>query len=121
MRLLLRVVVLCASFALPLSAAAQYPERPVTLLAGYPPGGLVDIVTRSLAEGMKARFPKGLVGQNRPGAAGAVAVAEMARSRPDGYTIVLTPLSALVIAPQVQELAYKTPEKRDQRNVRRGI
>jgi len=110
MRVLLRVVVLCAAFVLSFSAAAQYPERPVTLLAGYPPGGLVDIVTRSLAEGMKARFPKGLVVQNRPGAAGAVAVAEMARSRADGYTIVLTPLSALVIAPQVQELAYKTPD-----------
>jgi tripartite-type tricarboxylate transporter receptor subunit TctC len=92
------------------SCWAQYPDRPVTLLAGYPPGGLVDVVTRTLAEGMKARFPKGMVIVNRPGAAGAVAVAEVARSAPDGYTLVLTPHSALVIAAQMQDLAYKNPD-----------
>ncbi len=96
-----------------LPAAAQYPERSVTLLAGYPAGGLVDIVARQVAEGMKARFPRGLVVVNRPGAAGSVAVAEVARAQPDGYTIVLTPLSGLVIAPQMSEFAYKTPDDYD--------
>ena len=91
-------------------ALAQYPARPVTLLAGYPPGGLVDSVSRRLADGMKSRFPNGLVVVNRAGAAGSVAVAETARGVPDGYTIVLTPLSALVITPQINELAYKTPD-----------
>lgn len=94
-------------------AAAQYPARSVTMLAGYPAGGLVDIVARQVAEGMRARFPGGLVVVNRPGAAGAVAVAEMARSQPDGYTIVLTPHSALVIAAQINHLAYKTPDDYD--------
>ena len=101
--------VLC--FALP--AAAQYPDKPVTLLAGYPAGGLVDVVTRQLAEGMKGRFPKGLVVVNRPGAAGSVAVSEVVRGAPDGYTIVLTPQSALVIAAQVNPLSYKTPDDYD--------
>jgi tripartite-type tricarboxylate transporter receptor subunit TctC len=101
------------AFALVLPAAAQYPERPVTLLAGYPPGGLVDIVSRLVAEGMKPRFPKGIAVVNRPGAAGAVAVGEVVRAAPDGYTIVLTPQSALVIAAQLQELAYKTPDDYD--------
>ena len=94
-------------------ALAQYPDKPVTMLAGYPPGGLVDVVSRLLAEGMKAKFPKGLAVVNRPGAAGSVAVAEMARSAPDGYTIVMTPHSALVIAAQMQNLAYKTPDDYD--------
>ena len=98
---------------LSLPAAAQYPERPVAMLAGYPPGGLLDIVARLVAEGMKPRFPKGLNVVNRPGAAGAVAVAEMARSTADGYTIITTPHSALVIASQQQDLAYKTPEDYD--------
>src|SRR5438270_8061019 len=106
-------IALLALLALSLPAAAQYPERPVTLLAGYPPGGLVDVVARLVAEGMKARFPKGIVVVNRPGAAGAVAVAEMARSAPDGYTVVLTPHSALVIAAQINDLAYKTPDDYD--------
>jgi len=96
-----------------LSAAAQYPDKPVTMLAGYPPGGLVDVVARLVAEGTKQKFPRGLTVVNRPGAAGSVAVAEMARSSPDGYTIVLTPHSALVIAAQIQDLAYKTPDDYD--------
>ena len=96
-----------------LPAAAQYPDKTVTMYAGYPPGGLLDIVARLVAEGMKPRFPKGLNVVNRPGAAGSVAVAEMARSAPDGYTIITTPHSALVIAPQQQELSYKTPDDYD--------
>lgn len=106
------VAAVCA-FAFSLPVAAQYPDRAVTFLAGYPPGGLVDVVTRLLAEGMKPRFPAGLNVVNRPGAAGSVAVAELVRSRPDGYTIVLTPHSALVIAAQLQDLAYKTPDDYD--------
>ena len=98
---------------LALPAAAQYPDRPVTMLAGYPPGGLVDVVARLVAEGMKAKYPAGLNVVNRPGAAGALAVAEVARARPDGYTIVLSPQSALVIAAQMQDLAYKTPDDYD--------
>jgi tripartite-type tricarboxylate transporter receptor subunit TctC len=62
---------------------------------------------------MKPKFPAGLNVVNRPGAAGSVAVAEVARAKPDGYTIVLTPQSALVIAAQMQDLAYKNPDDYD--------
>jgi tripartite-type tricarboxylate transporter receptor subunit TctC len=109
MRLWLAVLAL----VLAVPAAAQYPDRPVTLLNGYPAGGNVDIVSRQLVEGMKNRFPKGLVIVYRPGAAGSVAVTELIRAPADGYTIILTPHSALVIAAQVQELAYKTPDDYD--------
>ncbi len=98
------------ALALSFSVAAQYPERSVTMLTGYPAGGLVDVTARLLADGMKARFPKGLVVQMKPGAAGSVAVTELVRAQPDGYTFILTPHSALVIAAQLQDLAYKTPD-----------
>ena len=91
-------------------AAAQYPDRPLTILAGYPAGGFVDIVARVLAEGMKAKFPRGVIVVNRSGAGGAVAAGEVATGKPDGYTIVLTPLSTLVIQPQLSELRFKTPD-----------
>jgi tripartite-type tricarboxylate transporter receptor subunit TctC len=107
------LALLALSFSFP--AAAQAPDRPVTMLAGYPPGGLVDVVSRLVAEGMKAKYPAGLNVVNRPGAAGALAVAEVVRAKPDGTTIVLTPQSALVIAAQMQELAYKTPDDYDPR------
>jgi len=95
-------------FALP--AAAQYAERPLTILSGYPAGGMVDIVARLLAEGMKGKFPKGVLVANRTGAGGAVAAAEVATGKPDGTTIVLTPLSTLVIQPQILDLRFKTPD-----------
>jgi tripartite-type tricarboxylate transporter receptor subunit TctC len=99
------------TLCLALPAAAQYPDRPLTILAGFPAGGLVDIVARVVADGMKPAFPKGVVVVNKPGAGGAVAVSETVQAKPDGYTIVLTPLSSLVIGPQLNPaLNYKTPD-----------
>jgi tripartite-type tricarboxylate transporter receptor subunit TctC len=95
-------------FALP--AGAQYPERAVSLLSGYPAGGMVDVVARLLAESMKSKFPKGLVVTIRSGAGGALAAAEVATGKPDGYAIVLAPLSTLVIQPQILDLRFKTPD-----------
>ena len=98
------------ALACAMPAAAQYPERPVTILSGYPAGGMVDIVARLLAEGMRAKFPKGILVANRTGAGGAIAAAEVATGKPDGYTFVLTPLSTLVIQPQILDLRFKTPD-----------
>lgn len=96
--------------ALALPAQAQLADRPITLYSGYPAGGMVDIVARLLAEGMKSKFPKGVVVAIKSGAGGAVAAAEVATGKPDGYTIVLTPLSTLVIQPQILDLRFKTPD-----------
>ena len=60
---------LCLACSLP--ATAQYPDRPLTLLSVYAAGGMVDIVARLLAEGIRARFPKGIVVLNRSRAGGA--------------------------------------------------
>ena len=108
--------VFSALFALgvTLPCSAQYPDRPLTILAGFPPGGLVDIVTRVIAEGMKPKFPQGIAVVNKPGAGGAVAVSELVQAKPDGYTILLTPQSSLVIAPQMnRNLNYQTPDGHD--------
>ena len=103
-------IVLLLVAATPWSAAAQYPDRPVTILTGYPAGGMVDIVARALAEGLKKKFPKGIGIVTRPGAGGSLAVAELVQAKPDGYTIILAPLSTLVIHPQLNDLPYKTPD-----------
>jgi tripartite-type tricarboxylate transporter receptor subunit TctC len=92
------------------AAAQQYPERPLTIVAAYPAGGMVDIVARPLAEGMKRKFPKGVAVLNRPGGGGSVGMAEVAQAKPDGYTVILAPVSTLVIHPQLNELPYKTPD-----------
>src|SRR2546430_17704362 len=100
---------LLALLALSLRAAAQYPERPVTLLAGYPPGGLVDVVARLVAEGMKGKFPKGIAVVNRPGAAGSVAGPELARGPPPGVHGGLKPDFPLGITRRGKAFASKTP------------
>src|SRR5262245_29717899 len=89
-------------------AAAEYPDRPLTILTGYPAGGMVDIVARALAEGLKKKFPKGVAIVTRPGAGGSLAVAELVQARPDGYTVILAPLSTLVIHPQLNDLDRKS-------------
>ena len=108
-------VVLFAFFALAaLPCAAQYPDRSVTFLANFPPGGLVDTVTRVVTQGMKPKFPHGITVVNKPGAGGAVGVSDLILAKPDGYTILLTPQSTLVIAPQMNpKLSYKTPDEYD--------
>ncbi|MGH7754286.1 MAG: tripartite tricarboxylate transporter substrate binding protein, partial [Gemmatimonadales bacterium] len=91
-------------------AAAEYPERPLTILTGYPAGGMVDIVVRALSEGLKKKFTKGVGIISRPGGGGSLAVAELVQAKPDGYTLILAPLSTLVIHPQLNDLPYKTPD-----------
>jgi tripartite-type tricarboxylate transporter receptor subunit TctC len=105
-------VVLLATLALlaAVPAAAEYPERPLTIVAAYPAGGMVDIVARPMAELMKKKFPKGVVVLNRPGGGGSVGTAEVVQAKPDGYTTILAPLSTLVIQPQINDLPYKTPD-----------
>ncbi len=103
--LLATLVLACA-----VPAAADYPERPLTIVVGYPTGGLVDIVARPLAELMKKKFAKGVIVLNRPGGRGSVGATEVVRARADGYTTMLAPLSTLVIQPQVDDLPYRTPD-----------
>jgi tripartite-type tricarboxylate transporter receptor subunit TctC len=91
-------------------ATAEYPERQLTILTGYPAGGMVDIVSRALSEGMKKRYPKGIAIVTRPGGGGSLAVAELVQTKPDGNTTILAPLSTLVIHPQLNDLPYKTPD-----------
>jgi len=90
-------------------AVAQntYPNKPVSLLIGYPPGGGVDVVARRLASLMEAKFPAGLVAENRPGAGGTIAVSSIVASPPDGYRLALMPQAMVALSPQVFPLNYK--------------
>jgi tripartite-type tricarboxylate transporter receptor subunit TctC len=91
-------------------AAAQYPERSVTAIVGYPAGGLADVVLRAVTEGMKKKYPRGIAVVARPGAGGTIGASEVIKSKPDGYTLGIMPLTNLVIQPQVMDLPYRTPD-----------
>jgi tripartite-type tricarboxylate transporter receptor subunit TctC len=80
-----------AATLLPAAARAQgFPDRPLRLLVGFPPGGVTDIVGRVVAEGMARELGQPVVVENRPGAAGNIASQQVARAAPDGYTLLLT-------------------------------
>lgn len=70
------------------SAAAQerWPSRAITLIEGFPPGGVTDLVSRAIAERMGRELGQGVLVDNRPGAATSVALTALSRARPDGYS-----------------------------------
>ena len=72
------------------SARAQqaYPSRPIKLVVGYPPGGSGDFVSRVIADGISRELGVSVVVENRPGAGGSIASDYVAKSAPDGYTLV---------------------------------
>ncbi|KAA0890921.1 tripartite tricarboxylate transporter substrate binding protein [Pusillimonas sp. ANT_WB101] len=80
---------LTLGFSLTSVQAAQWPERPVTLIVPFAPGGATDIVGRIVADQLGKILKQTFIVENRGGAAGAVGMNELARSKPDGYTFAL--------------------------------
>jgi len=78
--------------------AQDYPTKPVTLIAPFPPGGVADIVGRPLAASMEKALGRPVLVVNRSGAGGAVGTTAVAKSAPDGYTILMS-LSSISIFP----------------------
>ena len=78
------------SAALPAKAddlAARYPDKVVRLIVPFPAGGAVDVVARAVAARLSAAWKQPIVVDNKPGASGAIAAAELARAPKDGYTL----------------------------------
>ena len=75
-----------AALALP-AGAASWPERPIKIIVPYPPGGITDIVGRSIGERLSAALGQPVVVDNRAGAGGTIGASEAARAAADGYTL----------------------------------
>ena len=89
-------------WALAAGAQAQtYPSKPVRLVLPYAPGGIIDYVGRTLAQKLTENLGQPVLAENRPGAGGIVGTDSVARSAPDGYTLVLMD-PAIVINPTLQ-------------------
>lgn len=90
--------------------APGFPERSVTLVAPYAPGGPVDIVARALSRGLAAQWSKAVVVDNRAGASGNIGSEQVAKAAPDGHTLLLN-TGALLIAPIVNDKLPFDPQR----------
>ncbi|MHC8943108.1 Bug family tripartite tricarboxylate transporter substrate binding protein [Advenella incenata] len=70
-------------------ASAAYPEKPIELIVPFPPGGIVDVVTRTIARQLSDVLKQPLVVVNKAGAGGSIGAAQVARAAPDGYTLLM--------------------------------
>jgi tripartite-type tricarboxylate transporter receptor subunit TctC len=104
----LALTALALAVARPAPGFAEYPERPIHLVLPFPAGGAVDIVARVMAAQMAEDLGKPILIENKAGAGGIVATDAVAKSAPDGYTILLTTPNHTINAALQPKLPYDT-------------
>ena len=89
------------------AACADYPEKPVRIVVGFTPGGGPDITARHIAQQLTAAWKQQVIVENRPGAGGTVAAAQVARAAPDGYTLLSVSTAHAAAAAIYPRLPYE--------------
>ena len=89
----------------------SFPSRPVTILNGFPAGGSVDTVLRQIAARLEQQLGQPVVVDNRPGASGTIAAATVAKSSPDGYTLLFGVAANLAVAPATMKTPPYDPSR----------
>jgi tripartite-type tricarboxylate transporter receptor subunit TctC len=91
--------------------AAEYPEKPVTAVVPFPPGGSTDSIARAIAPKFQEKLGQPLIVDNRPGATGAIGAASVKRAAPDGYTILVASIGVYSVNPVLQKNIQYDPSK----------
>jgi tripartite-type tricarboxylate transporter receptor subunit TctC len=103
------VALLALALVLPVIVQAQdFPTRPINIVAPFPPGGQADLMARPTAAAMEKLLKSPVVVVNKTGAAGAVGMAFVANSKPDGYTLLMA-LSSISVIPEADKLFDRKP------------
>ena len=92
------------------ASAQNYPNRLIKIIQGFPPGGNVDIIARILAHEMEKTLGQSIVVEGKPGLAGAIAAEAVARSDPDGYTLLVVPSAHPAYGALSKNVRYKVVE-----------
>jgi tripartite-type tricarboxylate transporter receptor subunit TctC len=94
--------------ALPAHSQDVYPSKPIALVVPFPPGGVADIVARPAADAMSRVLNVPIVIENKSGAGGGIGMGYVAKSKPDGYTLLLA-LSSISILPEADRITGRAP------------
>jgi len=98
---MMRIAGLLFSCLVALAHAQSYPSKPIRLIAPYPPGGGVDTVSRIVADRLAPRLGQPVTVDNKPGAGATIGAAELVKSAPDGYTVMIGSMVDYSIAPHI--------------------
>ena len=91
-----------------LRAQEAYPSRPLSMVVPFPPGGVADTVGRPVAEALSRYLGQPVVVENKAGAGGGIGMAQVAKAKPDGYTVLLA-LSSITILPEADRVLGRKP------------
>jgi tripartite-type tricarboxylate transporter receptor subunit TctC len=97
----LAMLILAALWSVSVVAAEPYPVKPIRMIVGFAPGGGTDLTARPVAQKLSELLGQQVIVENRPGAAGNVATEQVAKSAPDGYTLLMGTIAALAINPSL--------------------
>ena len=89
-------------------AQTTWPAKAITMIVPFPPGGLADLVARPVAEAMSRELGQPVVIENKAGAGGGIGMAQAAKAKPDGYTILMA-LSSLTVIPEADAVLARPP------------
>jgi len=88
-----------------------YPSKPIKIVIPFPPGNASDVTARALSDLLSKRVGQSVIVDNKPGAAGAIGTDFVIKSQPDGYTLLITSLSPIVILPHINKSIHFDPLK----------
>jgi len=89
-------------------SAADFPDHAITMIVPFPPGGVADTVARPVADAMSRFLAQPVVIENKPGAGGGIGMAQAAKAKPDGYTILMS-LSSYTVLPEADKILGRAP------------
>ena len=104
------VILLIASLLCitPSFAQDDYPNKTITMVVPFPPGGVADVVGRPVAEAMGRYLKQSVIIENKGGAGGGIGMAQVAKSKADGYTVLMA-LSSIVVLPEADKVLQRNP------------
>ncbi len=104
----LSMPLLASMMTMPALAQDNYPNHTVTMVVPFPPGGVADTVARPVAEAMGRYLKQSVIIENKGGAGGGIGMGQVAKAKPDGYTLVMA-LSSFVVLPEADKILQRTP------------